>query len=340
MYADNAFFQLFTFLKDVFFYVGKAFSPLILGIIFAYLLNDPVEWIHKKLNKHSNTSCIFQHSKGRGISILITYLLFFLIVFSITFSFVYLIIGALPSGGIVKTAQQIYQYFSSYLNSDIFDIKATTADWMERYFSLGAIINFISNASGIIINTFLGIVCSIYLLKDKDFFLLLWQKFLSLVFKQKIHGIINEVLYEINSVLSTFIRGAAIDSVLIALLSSVVLTILNVNFAVIIGIISGVLNVIPYFGPFLGMVPAFLVTATTQGIGKSIITVLSLFLIQQLDSNYIYPKVVGASTGLHPLYILASVSIMGYFGGVFGMLLAVPIASIIQVIFKKWFYYL
>lgn len=119
----------------------------------------------------------------------------------------------------------------------------------------------------------------------------------------------NEILGEINNVLTTFIKGALIDSLIVAFLSSLALSLVKVEYAVIIGIIGGLLNIIPYFGPFFGMVPAFLVALTTNGLGQAIIAVLALLGVQQIDSNYIYPKVVGSSTGLHPLFVLLSVSI-------------------------------
>lgn len=95
---------------------------------------------------------------------------------------------------------------------------------------------------------------------------------------------------------------------------------------------------IPYFGPFLGMIPAFGVSLANQGMAKATISVIALFAVQQLDSNYIYPKIVGTTTGLHPLFVLLSVSVMGYFAGLLGMLVAVPVAGILQVLIKKWFY--
>ena len=118
-----------------------------------------------------------------------------------------------------------------------------------------------------------------------------WQKFLSIVLSQRIHGLVNEILHEINVVIFTFIKGALIDSIIVALLSSIALSILNIKYAVIIGGIGGLLNVIPYFGPFFSMVPAFLVTLSNQGLTKALIAVSSLFVVQQLDSNYVYPKI-------------------------------------------------
>ena len=86
------------------------------------------------------------------------------------------------------------------------------------------------------------------------------------------------------------------------------------------------------------MIPAFLVAFFSNGLFNAILVVIALFLVQQLDSNYIYPKIVGDSIGLHPLFVLLSLTIFGHFGGSLGMLLAVPIAGILQVLIKKWAY--
>ena len=183
---------------------------------------------------------------------------------------------------------------------------------------------------------FIGLVASVYLLKDRDFFYMLWERLLSVLLTQRAHGLLNENLSEINQVLSTFVKGAMIDSLIIAFLSSVVLTALQVDYAVIIGLLDGVLNIIPYFGPFFGMLPAFAVAAVTAGPLHGMFAVFGLFVVQQIDANYIYPKVVGGSTGLHPLFVLLSVSLFGSFFGIGGMLLAVPIAGIVQIFIKKW----
>ena len=145
-------------------------------------------------------------------------------------------------------------------------------------------------------------------------------------------------MHEINIVVTTFIKGALVDSIIVAFLSSLTLTILRVNYAVIIGIMAGFLNIIPYFGPFISMVPAFLAAFFSGGLIHGLTAVGGLFMIQQLDSNYIYPKIVGTTTGLHPLFILISVSTLGYFFGIAGMLIAVPAAGILQVFISRWAY--
>ncbi|MBR5129042.1 MAG: AI-2E family transporter [Firmicutes bacterium] len=350
---ENLFWDFFLGFWKVFFYVAKAFLPLLIGVILAYLLNNPVELVRKLITKNSSTTALSIRPKGRVPSIIITYLLLLTIIIVIIFAFVTLILGTFPSGGFSSITNNIYEYFNSYyetlleyfsrflpgeITNDNTNIKGFFMSWLQKNFSVKNIFSLFTVLAGGVVNLALGIVASIYIIKDKEFFLMLWQRFLSIVFKQKTHGILNEILYDINNVLTTFLKGAIIDSIIVALLSSVVLSLLKIKFSVIMGIIAGLVNVIPYFGPFLSMIPAFLISFAMQGPTKAILTILSLFLVQQLDSNFIYPKVVGTSTGLHPLFILLAVSFMGYFGGVLGMLVAVPVAGILQVLLKKWIY--
>ena len=133
-------------------------------------------------------------------------------------------------------------------------------------------------------------------------------------------------------------RGALLDAVFVAILSSIGLSIVGLDFAVFIGVFAGIANVIPYFGPLIGMIPAFLIGWLTSDFVHGVLAVLVLVIVQQIDSNIIYPKVVGSSTGLHPLAVLLAVSVFGYFGGIIGMILAVPIAGILQVFILKWAY--
>lgn len=311
------------------YYILRAFVPLFIGLAIAYLLNEPVDFVSSFLCKNNKSDSQAESSKIRILAIIITYLAVALIIVSTVFAFIILMLGSFPSSNLESTIHSIYDYVKS---TEIF------SQWLDEHLAPEILVALASKFAEAVVNIFLGIVASVYLLKDKEFFLLLWQRFLSVFLKQRTHGILSEILFDINSVVSTFLRGAFIDSILVALLSSIVLSLLGIKYAAIIGIIGGIFNVIPYFGPFLGMIPAFGVSLANQGMAKAMISVIALFAVQQLDSNYIYPKIVGTTTGLHPLFVLLSVSIMGYFAGLLGMLAAVPVAGILQVLIKKWFY--
>lgn len=313
-------------------------TPLFIGLAIAYLLHPAVDWLTQKLRR-------------RGLAILLTYLLAACFLGGLICGFVILILGALPQGSPREITTQIFAYFESayqaadaYLSDFLPDgmpspISAglgQLSESLERRFSVEAAVTFLSGLGNAMLHFFIGLVASVYLLKDRDFFYMLWERLLSVLLTQRAHGLLNENLSEINQVLSTFVKGAMIDSLIIAFLSSVVLTALQVDYAVIIGLLDGVLNIIPYFGPFFGMLPAFAVAAVTAGPLHGMFAVFGLFVVQQIDANYIYPKVVGGSTGLHPLFVLLSVSLFGSFFGIGGMLLAVPIAGIVQIFIKKW----
>ena len=313
-------------------------TPLFIGLAIAYLLHPAVDWLTQKLRR-------------RGLAILLTYLLAACFLGGLICGFVILILGALPQGSPREITTQIFAYFESayqaadaYLSvflpdgmpSPIAAGLGQLSESLERRFSVEAAVTFLSGLGNAMLHFFIGLVASVYLLKDRDFFYMLWERLLSVLLTQRAHGLLNENLSEINQVLSTFVKGAMIDSLIIAFLSSVVLTALQVDYAVIIGLLDGVLNIIPYFGPFFGMLPAFAVAAVTAGPLHGMFAVFGLFVVQQIDANYIYPKVVGGSTGLHPLFVLLSVSLFGSFFGIGGMLLAVPIAGIVQIFIKKW----
>ena len=209
------------------------------------------------------------------------------------------------------------------------------AKWLSSSFNPSSFVNTATSVGGGIANLLIGLIMSIYLVIDDKYFVRIWNKSLDVFLPQKKEPI-NDLLHEIDFVLSKFIRGIVIDAFIVAILSSVGLSILGLKFAVFIGIFAGICNVIPYFGPILGMIPAFTVGALTSGPMTGIIAVLILFIIQQIDGNLIYPKVVGDSTGLHPLFVLLAVTVGGGVAGLFGMVVAVPISGILKILLKKW----
>ncbi|MCI8608674.1 MAG: AI-2E family transporter [Firmicutes bacterium] len=335
---ENIFVSLATGFWQVVKPLLNILSPLLIGLIIAYLLHPIADRLRSKL--------------GDFWAIFFTYLGVFILLIGFIGSFIVLILGALPTGSWQETARSITAYFedayqsavsflSRYLPGDLSapeDGASQLLNWLSSRFSLPAVTHMAQSLAGSLVNLFLGVVASVYLLKDKDFFLRLWQQFLSLILKQKTHGLISETMGEINVVVTTFLKGAFIDSLLVALLSSLALSLLHLDYAVVIGVLGGILNIIPYFGPFFGMVPAFLVGLFTSGPAKAFLSVVALFLVQQIDGNFIYPKVVGSATGLHPLFVLLSVSIFGHFFGIIGMILAVPVAGILQILIRKWAY--
>jgi len=338
----------------------SALSPLFIGLFLAYLLSPMVDFIDGRVmarvfgnlrNKNPKRQQKLLASR-RTASIVLTYLLVFLLVCAIIYFFAFLIIGQLAFDSLSGMLNNITDYFVQYEDSfrrlaasipssgiedRLQEAAADIASWISNHFSANSVIHFVGNIGGGILNILLGAVVSLYLIKDKDFFMGLWRKGLESFLPERARSSISGGLSDINQVLSRFLRGQLIDALIIAILSSVALTAIGLDFAVFIGCFAGLANVIPYFGPFLGMIPAVIVALLSGGFSQALLAVVLLFVIQQIDSNIIYPRVVGSSTGLHPVFILLSVTFGGYFWGIIGMLIAVPIAGCIKLFLTRKF---
>lgn len=339
----------------------SAFSPLFIGLIISYLLNPLVTLIDKKLMQkvffrvpEDPLKAEKRRKLSRFISVLLTFIIVLAAIAAIIYGFAVMIVGQLVFTNFSTTFNNVLQTFLSYevelkqwvsqnfpdgfLSEKVMDASNSVISWFSENFSASTAVSVVSGAVGSVVNFVIGAIVSIYLMKDKDFFLSIWRKFLHLVLPQRANAAVTETLNEVNGVLSQFVRGALLDAVFVAILSSLGLSIVGLDFAVFIGVFAGIANVIPYFGPLIGMIPAFLIGWLTSDFVHGVLAVLVLVIVQQIDSNIIYPKVVGSSTGLHPLAVLLAVSVFGYFGGIIGMILAVPIAGILQVFILKWAY--
>lgn len=333
--------------------IVSALSPLLIGLILAYLLSPLVDIIDQKLMSKLFYKLPDDPIKlekrlqvRRTLTILITFLLIIVLIIVIIYAFAILIVGQIVFDSLSNMLDSITAYFLQYedflrnlidklpnsgLEEKLQEVINGIAAWIAEHFSVEAVIRFVANVSGSILNIILGVVVAIYLIKDRDFFIRLWRKTLHVCLPMPYGAIVTETLSDINMVLSKFLRGQLLDALIVAILSSIALTAMGLDFAVLIGCFVGLANVIPYFGPILGAIPAAIIGLLSGGISQAVLAVVLLIVVQQIDSNIIYPKVVGSSTGLHPVFILVAITFGGYFWGILGMLLAVPVVACIKL---------
>lgn len=338
--------------------ICTALAPLFIGLILAYLLSPLVDMVDTKVVSKlffklpkSTKKAEKQLQSRRIISIVLTYIMILLLALLLVYSFAFLIVGQLVFSGLSGVLESIATYFSQYeeifrnfMNSlpdngleDRFSALFTDiAEWISKNFSGEAVLSFVAGIGGSLVNVVLGMVVSIYLIKDKEFFKRIWRKALHVIFPMKHGAKINDILFDMDMVFSRFLRGQLLDALIVAIITSAILTIIRLDFAVLLGCFAGLTNVIPYFGPVFGAIPAVIVALFTGGLAKAVITLVAFIIIQQIDANLIYPKVVGSSTGLHPVFVLLAVTFGGYFWGIIGMVLAVPVVACIkQFIIRK-----
>lgn len=191
------------------------------------------------------------------------------------------------------------------------------------------IARFMDGASGIS-EAFMIPVLSFYFLKDRKYFKRLVVSLIPIRYRKGIMRTFSEVHY----ILNRFIRSQIIVSLVIWVFTTLGFLIVGIPYALLLGVVAGIFEIIPYFGPWLGAVPAVVITLLNAP-SKLIWTVVVTVAVQQLEGSFITPKIMGDHVGLHPVYIILSLWVGGMFFGITGMLLAVPVVLIIRVIIKN-----
>ena len=183
-------------------------------------------------------------------------------------------------------------------------------------------------------NILIGVIAAVYFLLAKERLISKAKKAAAAFLSRRHYINLINLLRFTNKTVGGFIYGKIIDSIIIGCLTFIVMSLFKMPFALLISVIVGVTNIIPYFGPFIGAIPsAFIVFIADPGM--TLWFVLMIFLIQQLDGNVIGPKILGDSTGMTSLAVLVSITIAGGFFGFTGMILGVPAAAVLCVLFRQ-----
>ncbi|MEG0706260.1 MAG: AI-2E family transporter [Cellulosilyticaceae bacterium] len=247
--------------------------------------------------------------------------------------------------GLMAGIHQYIQYFQNMLENitgvvDNFNLSANNTQILGRIYGAvdqittgltDKILETLKGLGGNAISIGLGIVVAFYLVQDKPRLLKGWNKTLDFVLPGKIRREARNVGQDMDYVFSGYIRGQLIDAVIMAVLTSLALTLIRLDFAIIIGIIAGVFNIIPYFGPVVGFVLAGIIGSIGPDPQKGVYAMVAVLILQQIDGWFIVPKVIGNSVKLHPVVVLLAIVIGGELFGLLGILLGVPIAAFIRV---------
>lgn len=197
------------------------------------------------------------------------------------------------------------------------------------------LIDITSAITSSLMNFGMGLVISIYMLKDKEIFRKQTKALMYALFKpERAEKFIN-IGRESNEIFSRYLIGKIIDSTIIGILCFIGLAMMRTPYALVLSTIVGVTNMIPYFGPFIGMIPATVITLFYSPI-KALWVLIFIFLLQQFDGLYLGPKILGMHVGLSPFWIITAVIVGGGLAGVMGMLLAVPIAAVIKTLLQRY----
>lgn len=191
-------------------------------------------------------------------------------------------------------------------------------------------LSVIASSLVILLNFVLSMIIAYYFLKDTE---ALKKSTLMLLPKRMRNETVN-LGRELNSIITHFIQGQLLTAFIIGLLETIGLYIVHVRYPFILGVIGGVANMIPYFGPVLGAIPAIAV-ALLQSPTKAFLTAVVFIVVQQIDNAFISPKIIEGKLGLHPITTIVAVLVGGEFFGIVGMLLGVPVTAMLKVILRR-----
>ncbi|WP_429082987.1 AI-2E family transporter [Brassicibacter mesophilus] len=227
----------------------------------------------------------------------------------------------------------ITDYLQENFNNILDQLSSTLNPIINK--TIVQVIDITSAITSTFVDFGLGVVISIYLLKDKEIFIKQAKRLVYAVCNtEKADNLIN-IGAESNIVFSKYLIGKLIDSLIIGVLCFIGTLILNTPYPLIISTIVFVTNMIPYFGPFIGMIPAVIITLFYSPI-KAFWVFIFILALQQFDGLYLGPKILGTQVGVKPFWIISAIIIGGGLFGVMGMLLAVPIAAVIKTMLQKY----
>ena len=330
----------------------KLLSPFIWGFALAYILNPILVMFEKLLGKIGKKK--LSRKLTRVLSVLLTWglaLLILVVFFSIVIPQLISSIGSLAAlftAWINDIAPLVYQFIEDYdlqgfvagIDSDAISKLLNTASDMVKGFS-GYLTTAIpqlakataSFASGIL-NIVLGIIISIYLMFSKELFFAHIKKFLYAFFPKKGVEKALEITHTSNRIFSGFISGKILDSCIIGVLCFIFMSLFRWPYAMLISVIVGVTNVIPYFGPFIGAIPSILILLIVDP-KTAIFFAIFILALQQLDGNVIGPKILGDSTGLSAFWVIFSITVFGSLLGPLGMFIGVPLFAVIYTLVRQ-----
>ncbi len=356
--ASVIFFFLLFRMDAIQTFFGKIFSilqPIILGLVIAYILNPVVTFFeHKLLQIFLNKAKNQDKAKRiiRSVSIFISLIIACVIVYilgSLILPQLYVtivsIIKTLPSNitllsDWVESLTISNKMVANYIDQMIEKATLYFQQWAQgdllpqlniwaTYFANG-LLSFLN----VLKNLIIGLIISIYVLTGKEKFCAQSKMIVYAIFHHSVANEIIEVARESNRIFSRYIIGAMIDASIVGVLCFIGLSILNVPYALLISVIVGCTNIIPFFGPYIGAIPSALFILVTSPI-HALYFIIFVLVLQQIDGNIISPKILGDSTGLSAFWVVFSILLGGGLFGLLGMLIGVPTFAVIYYVISR-----
>jgi len=325
----------------------KAMSPFVYGFVFAFLMKPFRVTVETKWLKNKDWS----FKKKRAIAVTCAMTLFILILAA----FIAILLPQLVSSitSFVKSFSTYIKNFEkmlspdnatteqgaqiiSWINTNMESVGSSISIWLTG--AAGGIQKILSAGMSVVkgmFNFLIGIIAAAYMLYDEEKFKHTFKKLFYGIFPTKFADWL-VYLYGLNKVaFNGFVFGKIIDSAIIGVMCYVGALLLKLPYPVLIAVVVGVTNVIPFFGPFIGAIPCLIILVVIDP-WAALKFLVFIFALQQFDGNLLGPKILGGSLGLPTLWIMFAIIVGGALFGVPGMVISVPIFSVLYILIRDW----
>ncbi len=333
----------------------KILEPIIIGIVLAYLLNPIMVFIEVRLRRL--LANVIKNKKQlksvcRMLGIAGAWLFFALIIVALVASILPTIMESIVSmvrgfpdavNNLLAWLDEVVEDGSemeAFLSESIVTVSAWFQTWMKETLLpqmegyIGSIMSGAFAGVKTVLNIFIGVVVSVYVLTSKDTFSGQSKKIIYAIFKPSKANVIIDTVRKSHELFGGFITGKLLDSFIIGILAYIVLSIMKMPYTMLVAVIIGVTNVIPFFGPFIGAIPSFFIILLQDPM-KSLYFLIFVLVLQQIDGNIIGPKILGNTTGISAFWIVFSTTFFGGLWGFPGMVLGVPLTAVIHYIARR-----
>lgn len=322
--------------------------PFAIGILIAYLLYLPCRMVEKWYHK---AKLKWIAKKARVLSIFTIYLIAILLII-LAFNFI------VPT--VAQSLMDLINNFQNYYNSSLDKINNLPEDSIlksemikqavqniqkidiKEFLNMERLAGYakgVMNIASSILSIFVSFVVSVYVLVERRDIVCFIRKVVNALFGNKICEKIGNYFNKTNEVFFKFLASQFLDAIVVGILTSVAMSLLGVKYAVLLGFMIGLSNLIPYFGAIVGVGVSIIITIFTGGIGKAIWMAIIVIILQQIDANIINPKIVGNSLKMSPLLVILAVTIGGAYFGMLGMFLAVPVFAVLKIFIMDYVEY-
>lgn len=325
-------------------------ASVVYGFVFAYLMNPVMVRVERgvmKLFGKRNMPERRLKKLARGVGIVVSLIVFLAVVAALG----YLLFSQLPRsvGKLVENLGSYRDKIDGWLTKIVAgtSLESTYADWAETTFTklenwlqrlpqntslLTGVLQWTYGAVVGVINALLGIIVAIYMLAYKDTFIAQSKKLVVATCNPEGADHLMSLARRSNKAVNGFLVGRVLDSTIIGILCYIGLLILKMPYPGLIAVIVGVTNIIPFFGPLLGLVPSALVVLVETTPLKAFYFIIFILALQQVDGNLIGPWIMGETTGISDFWVLVSTTFFGGLFGVVGMIIGVPLFAVIYMI--------